>query len=53
MFGSETEFHRAEVVLRFARQDSDDGYTKIGQTVELILHENGNLKTSTISHEEF
>jgi hypothetical protein len=53
MFGTETEFHKADVVLRFARQGSDDGYTMIGHTVELILQANGNLKTSRISREEF
>ena len=53
MFGTETEFHKADVVLRFARQDSDHGYTMIGHTVELILQANGNLQTSRISREAF
>jgi len=53
MFGTETEFHKADVVLRFARQDSDHGYTMIGHTVELILRANGNLQTSRISREAF
>ncbi len=52
-FGTETEFHKADVVLRFARQNSDDGYTMIGNTIELILQVNGNLKTSRISREAF
>jgi hypothetical protein len=37
MFGTETEFHKADVVLRFARQDLEDGYTMTGHTIELIL----------------
>jgi len=53
MFGTGTEFHKADAVLRFARQNSDDGYTMIGNTIELILQVNGNLKTSRISREAF
>jgi hypothetical protein len=53
MFGTETEFHKADAVLRFARQNSDDGYTMIGNTIELMLQVNGNLKTSRISREAF
>jgi hypothetical protein len=53
MFGPETEFHKADVVLRFARQDSDDGYTITGHTIELVLQVNGNLKTSKIRREAF
>ncbi len=53
MFGTETEFHKADAVLRFSRQNSDDGYTMIGNTIELILQVNGNLKTSRISREAF
>jgi hypothetical protein len=53
LFGTETEFHKADVVLRFTRQNSDDGYTMIGNTIELILQVNGNLKTSKISREAF
>ena len=53
MFGPETDFHKADVVLRFARQDSDDGYTITGHTIELVLQVNGNLKTSKIRRERF
>jgi hypothetical protein len=53
MFRPETEFHRADVVLRFDRQNSDDGYTVTGHTIELILQVNGNLKTSKIRREAF
>ena len=53
MFGPETEFHKADVALRFARQDSDDGYAITGNTIELILQVNGNLKTSKICREAF
>jgi hypothetical protein len=53
MFGTETEFHKADVVLRFARQGSDDDYTITGNTIELILQVNGNLKTSKIRREAF
>jgi hypothetical protein len=53
MFGTETQFHKADVVLRFARQDSDGGYTMTGHTIELILQVSGNLKTSKISRQAF
>jgi hypothetical protein len=53
LFGSETEFDKADANMRFSRQDSDDGYTMIGHTIELILQINGNLKTSRISREAF
>ena len=52
-FGTETAFHKADVVFRFYRQNTDDGYTMIGNTIELILQANGNLETSRISREAF
>ena len=53
LFGTETQFNRTHTVFRFARQDTDDGYTMTGNTIELILQRNGNLKTSRISREAF
>lgn len=53
LFGNETQFNKADAVLRFTRQDFDDGYTMIGHTIELILQTNGNLKTSRIDRETF
>jgi hypothetical protein len=53
LFGTETQFNKADAILRFIRQDSDDSYTMIGHTIELILQVNGNLKTSRISREAF
>ena len=53
LFGADTQFHKADVVLQFARQNSDDGYTTIGHTIELILQANGNLRTSRINREAF
>ena len=53
LFGNETQFNKADAVLRFDRQEFDDGYTMIGNTIELILQVNGNLKTSRIAREAF
>jgi hypothetical protein len=52
-FGTETAFHKADVVFRFYRQNTDDGYVMIGNTIELILQANGNLETSRINREAF
>jgi hypothetical protein len=53
LFGNQTQFNKADADLWFARQESHDGYTMIGHTVELILQINGNLKTSRITRQTF
>jgi hypothetical protein len=53
MFGPETDLHKADGVLRFARQDSDDGYTITGHTIELVVQVNGNLKISKFAARRF
>ena len=53
LFGNETQFHKADAVLQFARQDMDNGYRMIGHTIELILQLDGNLRTSGISRDAF
>jgi hypothetical protein len=53
LFGPETQFHKADVVLEFERLDTDGGYTLTGHTIELISKINGNLKTSGINAAAF
>jgi hypothetical protein len=53
LFGSDTQFHKANAVLEFSRRETADGFTLVGHTVELIMQKNGNLKSTPINREDF
>jgi hypothetical protein len=49
LFGSETIYSKADSTFNF----SFDGYRYTGYTVELILQQNGNLRTSSMEASQF
>jgi hypothetical protein len=53
LFGPDTGTFKADTVLDFERQETADGYSILGHTIELIAQRNGNLATETIAREKF